>query len=403
MTNLTITTNYLAGGTNSPIPYPANYPKLVLSGKEAYVYDEAGKEYIDMWMGYGALILGHGNQKIAQTVCSRMQQGHFFSYPTQLELELADLLHKQIPCAELVRFATSGSDAVAYAIRGARSYTQRNKVLSVVGGYHGVHENMIPSKGALTSKDGEVDLVKFNDFEEARLKLESEEYACFILEPVMANSGCTIPVNGYLEKIRELCSKTKTVLIFDEVVTGFRLSLGGAQHYYNVIPDMATFSKAIANGLPLSAVCGKKDIMNQFTPVGQTFFAGTFNGSPISLASALQVQQILKEENVHALIGELGKQLRSFIDEVIQETGINACVQGVGSMFTIAFNCKQFTHGLSVQGMDSKTYNKFISILADKGILFPPLQSETVFLSPVHASSLEFIKQSIKETFYELK
>ena len=250
--------NFLSGGSNSPIPYPSNFPKLIVKGKGPYVFDEKNNKYIDMWMGYGALILGHANKEIVKAISKRALNGYFFSYPTLLEVEVAELLHNQIPSAELVRFATSGSDAVAYAIRAARAHTKRKKVLSLVGGYHGVHENMIPSNGTIQSNEYSIDLVRFNNIDEAKSKLETKEYACFLLEPVMANSGCTVPQDNYLKKVRELCDKTNTLLIFDEVVTGFRLSPGGAQKYFKVTPDLSTFSKAIANGLPLSVVCGKK-------------------------------------------------------------------------------------------------------------------------------------------------
>lgn len=395
--------NFLAGGTNSPIPYPSNYPRFIVKGKDQYVYDEEGNEYIDMWMGYGALILGHANDRIIEAVNERVSNGHFFSYPTLLEVEIAEMLHNQIPCAELVRFSTSGSDAVAYALRAARAYTNRKKVLSLVGGYHGVHENMIPSKGTISTPEYIIDFVKFNDIDEARDKLNTKEYACFILEPVMANSGCTVPEDNYLQRVRDLCTETETVLIFDEVVTGFRLSPGGAQQYFNVVPDLATFSKAIANGFPLSAVCGKKPMMEQFMPVGNTFFAGTFNGSPISLTSAKVVQSTLIDEDIHQQINTMGDEIRSFIKECIDELNLNACVQGIGSMFTIAFGCKEFKHGLKASGFSSEKYEEFIKLMAEKKILFPPLQSETVFLSMVHKESIDYIKKSIKESLYAVK
>lgn len=192
-----------------------------------------------------------------------------FLYQTLLEKEVAKIIHSIIPSAERVRFATTGSDAVAYSIRASKAYTGRNKVLSIVGGYHGVHDGMIQSAG--TPNTLFPDLVPFNDVEAVEKKLKTKEYACFLLEPIMANSGCTPPQKDYLKKIREICSKTDTILIFDEVVTGFRIGLHGAQGFYNVIPDLSVFSKAIASGLPLSVVCGKKEIMETFIPTGNVF------------------------------------------------------------------------------------------------------------------------------------
>jgi glutamate-1-semialdehyde 2,1-aminomutase len=274
-------------------------------------------------------------------------------------------------------------------------------VLSVIGGYHGVHEGMIPSGG--TSYEGVTDLVHFNDLEEARTVLSSKKYACTILEQIMANSGCTPPTEGYLRGLRQMCDETGTVLIFDEVVTGFRIGLGGAQQKFGVTPDLSTFSKAIAGGFPLSVVCGKKVIMEKFIPTGNVFFAGTFNAHPLSMAVAITVINKLKDGKVHKKISELGDRLRAFIDSSIKRYELNACVQGVDSMLTIAFGCKSFKSGIKNEGFDDTTYSLFIKKMAEKDILFPPLPTETVFLSPVHERVIEKIEEAIDATFRELK
>lgn len=393
--------NYLTGGCNSPIPIPESYPNNIVKGWGPYIIDDSGRKFIDMWMGYGALLFGHADQDIVQTVTDSVKNGWFFSYQTKIEQDFSVILHQLIPCAESVRFATTGSDAVAYAIRAARAYTSRAQILSIIGGYHGVHEGMTPSDGILYQC--KPDLVHFNDPEEAMAALITKKYACMLLEPIMANSGCAPPSENYLSELRKICDVTGTVLIFDEVVTGFRIGLGGAQKKYKVVPDLSTFSKAIASGFPLSVVCGKKAIMENFIPTGNVFFAGTFNAHPLSLAVANRVVEKLRNGQVYAQITALGNRLRSFISKTIEEYNLNACVQGVDSMLTIVFGCKSFTQGIVNEKLDKRLYNIFIKKMADRNILFPPLQTETIFLSPVHEEVINEIEKTLKMTLSEMK
>lgn len=393
--------NYLTGGVNSPIPIPESYPSDIVSGQGPFVFNSDGKKYIDMWMGYGALIFGHADPDLVKEIGERAKDGWFYSYQTKIEKDFSEIIHKLIPSAESVRFATSGSDAVAYAIRAARAYTSRNSVLSIIGGYHGVHESMIPSEGTMYLSAP--DLIHFNDIEEAKRALGTKKYACMVLEQIMANSGCTPPDDGYLLELRKLCDETGTVLIFDEVVTGFRIGLGGAQKRFGVTPDLSTFSKAIAGGLPLSVVCGKKTIMEGFIPTGKVFFAGTFNAHPLSIALAMKVVDKLKDGSVHSKSAALGDRLRSFIARVIEENNLNASVQGIDSMLTIAFGCKSFKSGIKNENYDEKAYSVFIKKMADQNILFPPLPTETVFLSPVHEEVIGEIESALKKSLSEMK
>ncbi len=316
--------NYLAGNTNSPIPIPPYYPSNIISGSGPYVMDKNGDKYVDLWMGYGALLFGHADPEIIETIQKDIKKGWFFSYQTYLEKELSEIIHNIIPCAEKIRFATTGSDAVAYYIRVSRAYTGRKKVLSIIGGYHGVHEGMIPSDGTLS--DLCPDLIPFNDIETVEEKLKNKKYACFLLEPILANSGCTPPQDNYLKKIKEICNKTGTVLIFDEIVTGFRINIQGAQGFYNVIPDLALFSKAIAGGFPLSIICGKKDLMEKFIPTGDVFFAGTFNGNPISLVIAKTIINKLKTSNLYEDNQQLGNRFRKYIIKQISDLKLSVCI-----------------------------------------------------------------------------
>lgn len=389
--------NYLAGGANSPIPIPKYYPSDIVSGEGPYVMNKNGDKYIDLWMGYGALLFGHADVEVMKNIQSSVKDGWFFSYQTYIEKELSELIHDTIPSAERVRFATTGSDAVAYAIRASKAYTNRKKVLSIIGGYHGVHEGMMPSIG--TFNNFPIDLVAFNDSEAVKEKLKDKEYACFLLEPILANSGCTPPQENYLKEIRKICDETNTVLIFDEIVTGFRIGIQGAQGFYNVTPDLSLFSKAIASGIPLSVVCGKKDIMEMFMPTGDVFFAGTFNSSPLSLNVSKIILNKLKNENFYLKNAQLGEDLREFITEQISIFKLPACVQGISSMLTIAFGCHSFKGGIKLELFDAEAYSFFIEEMAQRFILLPPLPTETIFLSPVHEGVLDDIKNAIKQSF----
>ncbi len=394
--------NYLAGSANSPIPYPENYPKDVIAGHGPFVVDANGQEYIDLWMGYGALLFGHADEEIKKSVTERLNSGWFFSYPTKMEKDLAMTLHDIVPCAERVRFGTTGSDAVAYAIRASRSFTGRQKVLVIDGGYHGVHENMISRAGSISQAVH--DKVPFSDVEAITGKLLTGEYACVILEPILANNGCVPPADGYLAAVRKACDDSKTVLVFDEVVVGFRTALGGAQSYFEITPDICTFSKAIAGGFPLSVVCGKQAVLEQYAPTGPVFFAGTFNGSPVSLAAAEHIIRRLKDNPPYDELNELRQKITTELTAHAKSLGLPFAIQGIGSMMSLAFGCDTFPQGAVAAGANAEMYEKFASHLASsEKILLPPMFTETIFLSPVHVAEEAKIISSLKSCMTWLK
>jgi glutamate-1-semialdehyde 2,1-aminomutase len=375
--------NFLAGQTNSPISFPDNYPRSIVSGKGSYVTDADGTQYIDLWMGYGALLHGHQHETEKRAVLEQLDNGWFFSYPTKLETLVAEKLHDLIPSAERIRFSVSGSDAVAYAIRASRQFTNRLDVLAIDGGYHGVHENMVSNTATLSRQTP--DLTLFNDTEGTVKKILSKKYACFILEPILANNGCVPPQPGYLEAVRTACTESGTVLIFDEVVVGFRTSLHGAQSFFGVTPDLSTFSKAIAGGFPLSAVVGKQEIMEQFLPTGEVFFAGTFNGSPISLANSLEVLKALETTYPYKKISQFRQSFSDSLLKLAQKHSLQLSVQGVASMMSLAFGCDTYPHGVHEAKANADTYTLFADYMANHhSILLPPLFTETIFLAPVH-------------------
>lgn len=400
--------SYIAGGTNSSVAYLSHYPpypRAIVRGDGPYVFDSDGTRYIDLWMGYGALMFGHRDPVISEAVKSTLAKGWFFSYQTAAEEELAALLHEVIPCSELVRFATSGSDAVTYCIRAARSYTSRQAILAVAGGYHGVHVagwyNAVPEKTGPPVGASSIikpDTVSFNDVAALREALTSKPYAAFIIEPVMANNGCVPPEPGYLEAARKLCTETGTILIFDEVVTGFRQSVGGAQRKFGVTPDLAAFAKAIAGGLPLSVVAGKAAIMNRFTPNGEVFFCGTFNGAPVAIAAAMANIHRLKYDNVYQQTDELREQITVELLDHAARLELPLAIQGCGSMMSLALGVSEYKHGAQSSKASQQHYEALANYLAEKErLLLPPLFTETIFLASVHVDIAPAIIGAIKK------
>jgi glutamate-1-semialdehyde 2,1-aminomutase len=397
--------SYLAGGTNLSISFPSNYPRAIVRGEGPYVFDADGTRYTDLWMGYGALMFGHGDPVISQAVKSTLEKGWFFSYQTVAEEEFATLLHEVIPCAELVRFATSGSDAVAYSIRAARNYTGRQAVLALAGGYHGVHvacgysavhEDAASTVGTMAII--KPDTIPFNDAAALREALKSKPYAAFIIEPVMANNGCVPPAPGYLEAVRKLCTEAGTILIFDEVITGFRQSVGGAQRKFGVTPDIATFAKAIAGGMPLSTVVGKADIMNRFTPKGEVFHFGTFNGAPVAIAAAMANIHRLKDDKVYQQTDELREQITGELLDHAAMLELPVAIQGSGSMMSLALGVSEYKHGVQSSKASQQHYVALANYLAGKEhLLLPPLFTETIFLAPVHGDIAPAIIRAIKD------
>lgn len=384
---------YLASGTNSPLPMPRNYPDVIAGGEGPYVEGPENR-FIDLWMSFGAQLFGHADPELAQRLHDRVDDGWFFSNPTSLERSVARKLSSLIPCAERVRFATTGSDAVAYAVRAARAFTDQHRVLTIEGGYHGVHEGFMESDGVPPIRDEYIDSVPFNDVQTLEAHLRSGRYGAFIIEPVLANDGCVPPDPAYLERARELCTATSTLLIFDEVVTGFRLPGGSAQSYFGVKPDLSTFSKALANGVPLAAVCGREDVLQEFMPEGDVWFGATFNAHPLALSVADLVLDRVDDEFAET-IGALGSDLRAHLQAEFDYYDVDATVQGLESMLTVAFDVDGFERGLHATNFNREKYHTFVSLAASEGVLFPPLSTDTTFLATTHDQVSDQTKTAI--------
>jgi len=382
---------FLADGVNSPIPTPPNFPRRVISGRGPWLIDNNGRSYIDLWMGFGALLYGHSDALIANAVREGLEHLHFSSIPTPLIDRVSQQLHENYTCAERVRFATTGSDATMLAARLARHVTGRSRILRVHGGYHGGNEFPLSDGGLVKSVDVG-DCVLFNDLATLGAALATREFAAFMVEPVLANNGCVPPHPTYLQQARALCSENDTLLIFDEVVTGFRLSAGGAQSKFGVTPDLCTLSKAIAGGLPLSALCGRADLMTDvFFPRGPVFHAGTFAGHPLALHVASAHIDRLNSDPPYDAASNLARIMGSHMDAEMRRLGIKGAVQREGSMLSVAFGVSAFQYGVLATNFDTRRFDIFVAEMAMAGCLMPPLPTETIFMCPAHAAVMDQI------------
>jgi glutamate-1-semialdehyde 2,1-aminomutase len=382
----------LAGGVSSEFR-KYNHPHAIFytHGKGSRIYDVDENEYLDFTLSQGPLILGHSHPKVLEAVNEYSEKGQIFAGQHIKEVMLAELLHDIIPSAELMRFCLDGSEAVQTAFRVARAKTGRQKFLRFEGHYHGWMDNVCwgisaPSAQALgsretpevypwseglpgTSKD-EFIILPWNDLElfEKTVAERHQEIAAVITEPVMCNSGCVLPEKGYLEGLRRICSQYGIALIFDEVITGFRLSLGGAQKYFDIVPDLSVFAKAMGSGYPISAIVGKREWMS-FIEEARVIHAGTMNSSNPTVAAALATIQVLQSENPYERMFAYGKQLMEGLKAAAEKNGHQLLVQGPGPMFTIAFTTSdKVTEYRETFAFDKAKLNKFISGMHDNSI-----------------------------------
>ena len=382
----------LAGGVSSEYR-KYNHPHAIFytHGKGSRLYDVDGNEYLDYTLSQGPLILGHSHPHVLASVNEYSEKGQLFAGQHIREIELAEKLNKLIPSAEIMRFCLDGSEAVQTAFRVARAKTGRKKFLRFEGHYHGWLDNVAwgistPSVKDLgnrenpnvfpwtqglpaTSKE-EFIILPWNDLDLLRetVKLRYDEIAAIITEPVMCNNGCILPNPGFLEGLRQLCDEFSITLIFDEVITGFRLSIGGAQKYFNITPDLSIFAKALGSGYPISAIVGKREWMRLIED-GKVIHAGTMNSSNPTIAAALATVEVLEKENPYERLFELGKKLMNGLKDAATKTKQNLLVQGAGPMFVTCFTdlsiMKDYRDTLSV---DKVKLNKFISGMHDKKV-----------------------------------
>ncbi len=381
---------YTPGGVHSNVRWSDPHPLFFERASGSHIWDVDGNEYIDCTSNYGALILGHGDPKVTQAVKEVLTTGLTCGVETKLSIEVARKLVEMIPCAEAVRFSNSGTEAVMHAIQIARGYTGRERILKTEGNYHGWYDfvycshrypesewqspiPVLSSEGLSKQVADSTLVVPWNDLEsmEHLIKSYKNEIAAIILEPVDHNIGCAIPREGYLEGVRKLSKKYGIVLIFDEVITGFRSSPGGAQEYFNVTPDLATFGKAVANGYPFSLVAGKKEIMDVIDPKDhKVSYGGTYNGNQIVLAAASATLDSLRTGAVQRHLHQYTERLKEGFNTDAKRLNVNARLQGFGGKFQVYFTKDEVFDWRSASRVNISLYHEFRKHMVRNGILW---------------------------------
>jgi glutamate-1-semialdehyde 2,1-aminomutase len=406
----------MPGGVNSPVRAFYPYPFFAERAKGSHILDIDDKEYIDYCLAYGPLILGHSHSKVVEAVRAQLEKGSLFGTPTAQEVELAELICKVVPSAEMVRLVSTGGEATMSAIRAARGYTGKKKIMKFEGCYHGAHDYVLVKAGSGATTFGmptslgipeetirNTIVVPFNDagkFEEA-VKKNKDDLAAVIVEPIIGNIGLVLPKEGFLETLREITEDYGIVLIFDEIITGFRLALGGAQEYYDITPDMTTLGKILGGGFPMAAFAGKEEIMKTIAPSGKVYQAGTFSGNPISVTAGLATLRFILDKK-QSFYSELEKKCKSIAEplkESINDSGLKVQISQVASMFQLFFTDIPVQDYSSVKTADNSRYMEFQGKLLKQGVFVPPSQFETCFISWAHSEKdLERTAEAMAES-----
>jgi glutamate-1-semialdehyde 2,1-aminomutase len=394
---------FIPGGVNSPVRAfraVGGDPIFMQSGKGATMTDVDGATYIDYVLSWGPLILGHCHAEVVEALIRVVESGTSFGTCTPREVELAERICEAYPSIERVRLVNSGTEATLSALRVARAATGRDKILKFEGCYHGHSDSLLVKAGSGVATLGLPDspgvpralaeltvTVPFNDvpaLEEA-FRVHRNGLAAAIVEPVVGNMGCVAPRLGFLEKLRALTEEQGTVLIFDEVMTGFRVAYGGAQQIYKIDPDMTTLGKIIGGGLPVGAYGGKARLMNLVAPVGPVYQAGTLSGNPLAVAAGLKTLEILRRPGLYERLDSLTEKLASGLATEAARAGVALTVNRVGSMFTAFFTPEPVTDYASAKRADTSAYGLFFRFMAEGGVYFPPAQFEAAFVSTSHS------------------
>ncbi|MCL6622074.1 MAG: glutamate-1-semialdehyde 2,1-aminomutase [Syntrophobacterales bacterium] len=406
----------MPGGVNSPVRAwgaVGGSPRLLARGEGARVYDVDGNRYLDYVASWGPLILGHAHPAVVTAVAEAAARGTSFGAPTPGELELAELLCEAVPSLEMVRLVSSGTEACMSALRLARAVTGRPRVIKFDGCYHGHADSFLVAAGSGVLTQGipgspgvppaiaELTLsLPYNDLEAVRRACERYpgEIAAVIVEPVAGNMGVVPPEPGFLSGLRELTRREGALLIFDEVITGFRAAWGGAQALYGVTPDLTCLGKIIGGGLPVGAYGGRRELMEHLAPVGPVYQAGTLSGNPVAVAAGLATLKALKEPGVYDTLESKAALLAAGLTQVIRERGLPCCVQRVGSMLTVFFTPGPVRSLTEAQQADLEAFRRFFQGMLAQGIYLPPSQFEAWFVSLAHSEAdLEATVQAFRQ------
>jgi glutamate-1-semialdehyde 2,1-aminomutase len=390
----------IPSGVNSPVRFYEPYPFFAVSGKGSKIFTADHKSCIDYCMGYGSLLLGHAYAAVLGAVKSQIDKGTLFCVPTEKEVKLAETISKVVPCAEMTRLVNTGAEATMNAIRLARSFTKKKKIIKFEGCYHGAYDyvlasardssrvGMPTSEGTIEEVTSQTLAVPYNDYLALEQVINKDDnIACIIIEPVPANIGLIIPDQKYLNEIRKMTQKMDIVLIFDEVITGFRLALGGASEFFGIKPDLATFAKAMGNGFPIAAIAGKKEIMEQFSPGGKVYQASTYAGNPVSVsASAATIETLINSKNeIYPKIARTCDRIVQGINDEMEQLGLDITINAIGSMYQLFFTSGNVDDEISARKSDVAIFKKFHTELFKRGIFIPPSQFETCFISIAHS------------------
>jgi glutamate-1-semialdehyde 2,1-aminomutase len=351
-------------------------------------------------MGYGAMILGHSPPAVVDAVRNQLENGTLYCVPTEREVKLAEMLCKIIPGAQMVRLVNTGSEATMHAIRLARAFTKRNDVIKFSGGYHGAHDYVLASagsgaasvpasEGVLGEAAAHTIIVPYNEpsLIERTIEKNRSSIACVIVEPVLANIGLALPEKGYLNELRKVTEQNDVVLIFDEVVTGFRLALGGASEFFGIKPDIATFAKALGGGFPIGAIAGKKEIMQQLAPAGPVYQASTFAGNPVSVTASLATLETLSggKNSIYPKIARTCDTIVNGIKDVVNASNLDCVVNSIGSMFQLFFTREKVRDEATAKKANAQTFRRLYDELLKRDVFVPPSQFETCFVSYAHS------------------
>ena len=394
----------LVGGVNSPVRAAIKpYPFFVREGRGPYIFTVDGQRLIDYVLGYGPLILGHAPEPVVKRIMNYLSRGWLYGAPTEVEILLAKKIVSHFPSIRKVRFVNSGGEAVATAIRLARGYTRRRKILKFEGNYHGAVDYVLvkagsaaahfgaPSSAGVPDDVAKLTLVaKYNDLDsvERIMRSEGNDVAAIIVEPVMANYGVIPPREGFLKGLREIADRYGALLILDEVVTGYRLGLGGAQRYYGVSADITTLGKIIGGGFPIGAVGARDEIMDLLSPRGPVFNAGTFNGHPISVVAGLATIEVLETTNAHDIAISASRKLAEGLSDILGRLGIDHVVNWVPTMFQVFFTRGEVVDHETASKSDTRLYLRFHEELLKRGVFIAPSQFEAMFTSSSHTDDI---------------
>ena len=395
----------IPGGVNSPVrAWRAvdGTPRFIQRGRGCRVVDADGKEYIDYIGSWGPLIAGHAHPQVVRALEDAVKRGTSFGAPTAKEIELARMVVDAVPSVDTVRLTSSGTEATMTALRIARGYTERTKIIKFAGCYHGHTDALLvragsgaltlslpDSKGVPEAFASQTLIAEYNNLAsvEAQLSANPDTVAAIIIEPVPGNMGVVLPDPNFLAELRRLTVEAGVVLIFDEVMSGFRLARGGAQELYRIDPDLSCFGKVIGGGLPLAAVGGRRDIMDCLAPLGPVYQAGTLSGNPLAVTAGIETLKLMNAPGAYERLNEIGTRLAEGLRRAIRDAGVQACVNQLGSMITVFFGVEQVRDYTSAVSCDTAMFARYFHGMLERGMYLPPSQFEAAFVSLAHGEA----------------